>query len=371
MRVRFGIFALAVLAIVGSIIYLERQKVADTGDDSGTIEVAPAVGSADTKQKESLYPRAKEITSPDGFINTDPMTIAGLVGKKIILIDFWTYSCINCQRTTPYLNAWYEKYKDQGLEIVGVHTPEFEFEKKYSNVQAAVEKFKIRYPVVLDNDYSTWRAYENNYWPRKYLIDIDGFIIYDHIGEGAYKETERALQKALAERKDRMGEVGDINTDVAVPREAEVSFAQSPEIYFGALRNNLSGGGASGSHGQQTFDEPAAIEPNTLYLVGDWIIGDEYAIPAREGAKIIFKYHAKKVFTVAGSPQPAGLYISLDGEPAGLYCDGASCRAEGAPTVEVGGEGLYTLTEHAAAGEHTLEITIDTPGVQFFTLTFG
>ena len=137
--------------------------------------------------KSERYELAKEITTPDGFINTDgkPITINGLIGKKVILVDFWTYSCINCQRTTPYLNAWYEKYKDKGFVIIGVHTPEFEFEKDYNNVKMATGKFGIKFPVVLDNDFSTWTAYKNQYWPRKYLIDIDGYIIYDHIGEGS------------------------------------------------------------------------------------------------------------------------------------------------------------------------------------------
>ena len=144
------------------------------------------------QEKSKRYSVAKEITTPDGFINTDgkPVTIGEFVGKKVVLLDIWTYSCINCQRTTPYLNAWYEKYKDDGLVIIGLHTPEFEFEKVYQNVLDATNRLGIKYPVVLDNDYSTWNAYQNRFWPRKYLIDIDGFVVYDHIGEGAYEETE-------------------------------------------------------------------------------------------------------------------------------------------------------------------------------------
>jgi thiol-disulfide isomerase/thioredoxin len=133
-----------------------------------------------------------------GYINThDGFRLSEIVGKKVVLVDFWTYSCINCQRTQPYLNAWYKKYKDAGLEIVGVHTPEFAFEKDRANVVAAVEKFGITYPVVQDNDYQTWGTYGNRYWPRKYLIDIDGYIVYDHIGEGGYEETEEKIQELL------------------------------------------------------------------------------------------------------------------------------------------------------------------------------
>ena len=140
-------------------------------------EVPLHIADMTVEQKAMRYERAKEITTPDGFINTDAISVGELVGQKVILIDFWTYSCINCQRTTPYLNAWYETYKDQGLEIIGLHTPEFAFEEEYQNVLQAVENLGIKYPVVLDNDYSTWRAYRNRFWPHKYLIDIDGFIV--------------------------------------------------------------------------------------------------------------------------------------------------------------------------------------------------
>jgi thiol-disulfide isomerase/thioredoxin len=144
---------------------------------------------------------APDISTPDGFINTDgkPITLAELRGKKVVLVSFWTFSCINCKRTLPYLNEWYSKYKDQGLEIVSIHTPEFAFEKVLKNVEDAVKVQGIQYPVVLDNDFSTWQAYGNQYWPRKYLLNKDGYIIYDHIGEGAYEETENRIKQALEE----------------------------------------------------------------------------------------------------------------------------------------------------------------------------
>lgn len=141
-----------------------------------------------------------EIVNPAGFVNTEGITLKELVGKKVILVDFMTYSCISCIRSFPYTNEWYEKYKDEGLEIVGIHTPEFAFEKNIENVRSAMEHYDIKYPIVLDNEYATWRAYDNKYWPRKYLIDIHGMIVYDHIGEGAYAETEEKIQELLRER---------------------------------------------------------------------------------------------------------------------------------------------------------------------------
>jgi cytochrome c biogenesis protein CcdA/thiol-disulfide isomerase/thioredoxin len=150
---------------------------------------------------KSNFKLAPELVSPDGYINTNnlPIKLADYKNKKVVLVSIWTFSCINCKRTLPYLNTWYDKYKDEGLEIVSVHTPEFSFEKVKENVEEAVKAQGIKYPVVLDNEYKTWNAYDNNYWPRKYLIDEDGYIIYDHIGEGDYEGTELQIQKALKE----------------------------------------------------------------------------------------------------------------------------------------------------------------------------
>ena len=153
-------------------------------------------------QKSKKYKVAPDLSTIDGYINTDnlPITISQYKGKKVVLLDIWTYSCINCQRTLPYLNSWYKKYEDKGLVIIGLHTPEFAFEKVQKNVEDAVKRFDIKYPVVLDNDFSTWNAYGNSFWPHAYLIDMDGYIVYDHIGEGGYEETETAIKKALSEK---------------------------------------------------------------------------------------------------------------------------------------------------------------------------
>jgi glutathione peroxidase-family protein len=140
-------------------------------------------------------------------VNTDRKEVAmsDFVGKQIILVEVMTYSCINCQRTFPYMNSWYEKYKDDGLTVIGLHTPEFAFEKKIENVEKAMEEFGIAFPVVLDNNYETWNAYGNRFWPRRYLIDLEGNIVFDHIGEGKYKETEQKIVELLAQRKQVLG----------------------------------------------------------------------------------------------------------------------------------------------------------------------
>jgi thiol-disulfide isomerase/thioredoxin len=197
------ILVVVLILIVATIVYLERGKVESSKEFNVTeIEIKDSVIA---QQKALKYRKAAELVNPNGYLNSDNFTIAQYIGKKVILIDFWTYSCINCLRTLPYLNSWNEKYGQDGLLIVGVHSPEFDFEKDYNNVKMAVEKNGIKYPIVLDNEHLTWDAYINRFWPHKYLIDIDGFIVYDHIGEGRYNETESEIQKALLERRERLG----------------------------------------------------------------------------------------------------------------------------------------------------------------------
>src|SRR3989339_1284760 len=233
-----------------------------------------------------------EIADPAGFVNTDGVTIGELVGKKVILVEFLTYSCINCQRTFPHVVSWYSKYKDEGPEIIGIHTPEFAFEKDINNVRAAMKKFGIEYPIVLDNNYATWNAYGNKYWPRKYLIDINGNIVYDHIGEGAYEETEVKIRELLTKRAAFLGEgVGsDVRGAVEVVKEVK-NAAQSPETYFGSLRNTLLGNGKAGLEGTHSFTVPALHTPNTLYLGGTWNVTPEYA-ESVANSRIVYQYHA-------------------------------------------------------------------------------
>src|SRR3989344_9344830 len=251
------ILVIIAVGIVGAIIWLEGLKPAQIFPGSGdAVEVAD---SAQTAPKDQRYQKAREIVSPAGFINTDGTTIQELIGKKVILVDFWTYGCINCQRTLPYLTSWYDKYRESGLEIIGVHTPEFAFEKEIENVQWAVDKYGIKYPVVLDNNYGTWQNYQNRYWPRKYLIDIDGYVVYDHIGEGGYEDTERKIQELLQERMARLNETGSVASGTVTPADVEqvVSGERSQEIYFGSQRNEYLGNGTSGLAGVQQLVIPA------------------------------------------------------------------------------------------------------------------
>lgn len=365
------IVLISLLVIIGGVIfYIESVKplrLAGLGDKTVNLGELDDLAK---QEKAAKYGPAREIVSPAGFINVESLNLQDLIGKKVILLDFWTYSCINCQRTLPYLTGWYEKYKDQGLEIVGIHTPEFEFEKKIENVKWATEKYSIKYPVVLDNDYGTWNNYRNRYWPRKYLIDIDGFIVYDHIGEGGYQETEKKIQALLAERAKVLNQPTVIAGDMVNPQAVETvsgDYRRSPEIYFGSWRNDALGNGRRNWPGEQNFSAPKSIKTNALYLVGNWDINKEYAQNLAADVRIIFRYQAQKVFMVAGADSPVGLKILVDGKA--IDSRVGSDVIDG--TVTVKEERLYRIIEDQAAGEHTLEIIIQNPGLRAFTFTFG
>lgn len=313
--------------------------------------------------------RYAEIASPAGFLNTEPFALEELVGKKVILIDFLTYSCINCIRTFPYLNAWYEKYQGEGLEVVGIHTPEFAFEKDIENVRAALEKYGIEFPVVLDNDYATWRAYGNNYWPRKYLIDIEGNIIYDHIGEGAYDETEKKIREALMERAQKLGERAPEESALVVETVPEAErFVQSPEIYFGSARNERFAQGKRLVSGVQTLEAPPMPITNALYLAGTWDIQPEYAESLSDDARIIFRYRAKDVFMVASAKEGVEVEVWHDGILVRTV-RGADVSEDG--LLRIQDEDLYHLLKNPRGEEHTLELRVRGRGLRAFTLTFG
>ncbi len=214
------LLVLATLLIVGAIAFIEFQFGRAVPDNTqAQVEPPPAepVSESTTESAQTIegpsvaeriaskkaeFSRAKEIIGPTGFINTAGVSIGENLGEKVVLLEFWTYSCFNCQNVQPYLNEWHEEYEDDGLLIIGVHRPEFEFEKDPVSVERAVEEAGIRYPVVLDNNSATWDAYDNRYWPARYLIDADGFIRYQHFGEGAYEENEAEIQELLAERDE-------------------------------------------------------------------------------------------------------------------------------------------------------------------------
>ncbi len=337
-----------------------EQRLLQSNNASENVSTQSTSTYLTMEQKQSKYKKVPELSSIDGYVNTDgkPITLGELKGK-VVLLDIWTYSCINCQRTIPYINDWYAKYKDQGLEVVGLHTPEFAFEKVQSNVEKAVKGFNIKYPVVLDNDYSTWNALGNQFWPRKYLVDIDGYIIYDHIGEGSYEETEKAIQNALKERAARMGMEDKVSRVTTKPSDVvtvDTSKVKSPEVYFGSSRNQYLVNGLGGRVGEQTLLPPSSISFNKLYLSGTWNMTSEYAENKSAGS-IVFNYEAKNVYITAGSAQ--GVEVEI-------YKDDVLLKK-----VTIKNETLYQLIGDVDYGKHVLRIVIPKAGLQAFTFTFG
>ncbi|AFU60119.1 thiol-disulfide isomerase [Candidatus Nitrososphaera gargensis Ga9.2] len=329
---------------------------------------------------KSQFKLAPELAQISGYINTDLVTLADLRGK-VVLIDFWTYSCINCIRTIPYLNAWYEKYADDGLVIVGVHTPEFEFEKDYDNVKAAVEKFGIKYPVAQDNDKGTWKAYENRYWPRKYLVDNEGYIRYDHIGEGSYAETEKVIQSLLLERAAYMGITNTttpLDQSISNPKNAQsVNFGRidTPELYFGYQFARAPLGNPEGFRPDQTVkytipEDTTTILPNRIYLDGGWKNNADHMELQSETGRVVLSYSAKAVNIVAGGSSGSVLYISEDGSSlTGSSSRGADVSEDG--TIAIDGQKLYNLAMHENYGKHQLVINVKGKGFEIYTFTFG
>ncbi len=357
---------IAVILIAGAIVYLEQFSA--NKSYTGT-PVAPGNRTAINAEKAKIYPYAKEIAQPSGFVNVDNITIGSLIGKNVILVDFWTYSCINCVRTIPYLNMWYSEYHDQGLEIIGVHTPEFQFEHNIDNVRQAVRRFGIRYPVVLDNNYATWDSYGNQYWPEEYLIDIDGFIVYRAIGEGDYNATEMEIQNLLRERAQALGIQANISNTTAAPANAvSVDFSQigSQETYFGAGKNQFLANGQQSATGPQALVIPGSVQSNMLYLGGTWNFADEYAETTGNDS-IVFQYNAKNVYFVASADNATAVTVMLDGKPIGSSA--GSDVTGGVATIQ--DERLYTLIAGTDYGEHTLKLDIAQPGLRAYTFTFG
>ncbi len=310
--------------------------------------------------KDARYQKAKELAGISGYLNTDKITIEENIGKKVILVDFWTYSCINCQRTLPYLNAWWDKYKDDGLLIIGVHTPEFDFEKEYENVRKAIEKYGVKYPVVQDNDYQTWQAYNNRYWPRKYLIDIDGYVVYDHIGEGKYEETEKKIQELLEERKNVLKLNEDVDDTIVEPSHGTTGAFRvgTPEIYFGLLFSRKQFGNPEGWQAEKTirYAYPESLKRDLFYLNGDWKTNPDNMELTGESGGIKIKYSAKDVNLVAGSNNPGEIIYYVDGREIGRQI--------------VRDFDLYKIVEGNEYGEHELEIKAS-KGLMAYTFTFG
>ncbi len=304
--------------------------------------------------------------------SSQPLTMAGLKGK-VVLIDFWTYTCINCIRTLPYLTKWHETYAAQGLVIVGVHTPEFEFEKDAANVQGAIERYGIKYPVAQDNDFATWNAYSNRYWPAKYLIDANGKVRYTHFGEGKYEETEKMIQKLLEEAGTEVsGELAATAVSAATPQQLGLRRRISPETYLGSKRMLYLVQAGKANNGTQNFTlaAPDSIAPDKFSLGGTWTISDEFSASVKDST-LRYNFTAKNVYLVLqqGSAQNGTIKVYVDGK---LVDERTAGKDVVNGTVTVTEDRLYDLVDlRGQTGTHLLELVFETPGVEAYAFTFG
>jgi cytochrome c biogenesis protein CcdA/thiol-disulfide isomerase/thioredoxin len=317
--------------------------------------------------KTPVLPRlgaAPAFSKTGRWFNSRPLTMAALRGR-VTLIDFWTYTCINCLRTLPYVRAWDARYRAHGLAIVGVHTPEFGFEHKASNVGAAIRDERLRYPVVQDNEYGTWNAFGNQYWPAKYLIDAQGQVRYTHFGEGDYKQVEAAIRALLAEAgARRLGAAANPGA-----QDAPSGHALTPETYLGSAHPGAFTPQAprSGTH-EYTPAAAGGLSQSAFTLGGRWAIDGESA-RAVQGATLSGRIVAKNVYLVLSSAgeRPRSVRVSLDGRPISRAAAGTDVRG-GVLTVRR--QRLYRLVKLPALGEHVLALALD-PGVSGYAFTFG
>lgn len=332
---------------------------------------------------------AQEIKGISGWINSEPFSIASLQGK-VVLIDFWTYTCVNCIRTIPFLTEWYEKYADEGLVIVGVHTPEFEFEHERENVESAVEEFQIKWPVLQDNEMETWQAFNNMFWPAKYLIDKDGVIQYTHFGEGQYVQTELEIRKLLSETGAHIdGIVPNADSDPARNDQAssgELASSQTREIYAGLGRNVNSQvpyiiQAEFYSNPQDTpihLEDPGDHQNHFLYLQGIWINGLESVQHART-TKDLEDYVALKYFgnsvnvVLENKGEPYQVYITIDDGPIPVTNRGTDIEEakDGRTFISVDQDRMYRLIESSVYGGHELKLSSNSNEFAIYAFTFG
>jgi thiol-disulfide isomerase/thioredoxin len=307
------------------------------------------------------------------WLNTAPLSTKQLKGK-VVVIDFWTYSCINCLRSIPYVEAWWEKYKDDGLVVIGVHTPEFAFEKDAANVQKSLGDLKITYPVAVDSNYAIWNAFHNEYWPAHYFIDATGQIRYHHFGEGKYDESEEVIQQLLKERDGSLKTAGLVQVNGAGAQAAPDSKdVASPETYIGFERQqHYASPEAIKQDKAQNYTAPVRPTVNQWGLVGNWNVSGEHGTLVAAPGKVIFRFHARDLHLVLG-PGKNGKAIRFR-----VKIDGTAPGADHGVDTDESGAGevkeyrLYQLIRQKGTVEdRTFEIEFLDPGVQAFAFTFG
>jgi thiol-disulfide isomerase/thioredoxin len=360
------IAAVLVTAIGASIGEMKGQPMTSTGIGVPFLH-GFATSQAGNQTELASLERANE------WLNSPPLTPAALRGK-VVLIDFWTYTCINWRRTLPYVRAWAEKYKNQGLVVIGVHAPEFSFEKNLNNVRWAVKDMAIDYPVAVDNDHAIWRAFENQYWPALYFIDSKGHVRHQYFGEGSYEQSEMVIQELLREAG-----AGDVSREAVkvdahgLDVAADWSDLKSPENYVGFDRTeNFASPGGAKLDKPRRYERPSRLRLNEWALSGDWTVRSDAAALNKAGGSIAYRFHARDLHLVMGpatSGTPVRFRVLIDGQPPGA-AHGIDVDAQGNGTVTE--QRLYQLIRQPTPiADRQFEIEFPDSGVEAFAFTFG
>lgn len=313
------------------------------------------------------------LSGATGWLNSKPLTAKELKGK-VVLVDFWAYSCINCLRSLPYIEAWAQKYQNDGLVVIGVHTPEFDFEKQSPNVQRAVQKFGVTYPIALDSNHAIWDAFHNEYWPAHYFIDARGKVRFEHFGEGKYAQAEYWIQQLLQERNTKpLPAVAVSVHGEGIEAAAEVNEVRSPETYIGFGRaEHFASPGGFRMGAEKNYVAPDHLALNEWGLEGKWVDNMQRAVLNAAGGKIVFRFHARDLHLVlgpSGEGKAVRFRVTMDGQSPGEN-HGVDVDAQGNGVVT--DHRLYQLVrQKGAVADHTFTIEFEDPGVQAFSFTFG
>jgi len=349
MRYRIGLLFVVLLAALAIVLLLVKSPAPPTlssGASAATGNLIPVDQRA----------AAPDFTGVDGWINSAPLRIAGLRGH-VVLVDFWTFSCVNCVRTLPHLESLYTAFKGRGFVLVGVHSPEFDFEKVRANVEDAVRRLHVDWPVAIDSQMATWSAYGNQYWPAEYLVDQQGRIAYVNFGEGAYAATDDAVAALLGKSAPPVASATPVPSDT------------TPELYAGSARGSLADGVTYGPMGvPRTFaDRGAPQQDDAIQVAGSWIDEGEY-LQSESSGHVRLNFHAGNVFVVAGtSTGSLSVTVTVDGHPVAQQQSGAGLSGS---RLTVTREDLYGVLTAQTGGYHLIDLSVPA-GFQLYTFTFG
>jgi thiol-disulfide isomerase/thioredoxin len=349
-----AVAAVLVLVAVGAVVVASQSSPSSV---SGGVDV----------KNLKVGPQVPTLSKAQGWLNTKPLTGADLTGK-VVLYDFWTYSCVNCVRSIPHIRAWYQRYAADGLVVVGVHSPEFDFEKSPSNVVAAVKRLGVDYPVALDPNMGIWNAFGNQYWPEEWVADKSGHLRYQSIGEGDYTQTENVLRELLGVKKNAPRAAASTAGSLGAPPAQNQNITQ--ETYLGLQRGSVA------QPGVMTYPPLATVPPNEAGLVGSWDGTDQYVQSTAPGATVVLSYQARSanlVMSVAKNTPPVKVVVQLDGQPLPVAdrTDETQVDTQGQTYVMVSTPDLYRLVLSPTLQSHTVRLIAQAPGLQAYSFTFG